>query len=328
MEFPPGEVVRITGRSLLVLLVWVSLAANGRTSNQDADTIIGHVTASEGLWCDSAHFDCTSPNTKNVVGRMYRVHSGARFVRMGAITGHEWLRIRSYINGSEVTFNCSVAVDCKDAPDLQRLYSTDTDSEPNGILAAFLQAIRRIASTEPVVYERYRQGILRAENPLNNLQDGVARVDPQGLHLDQALSALASGDYQLELCRLDQRADLHCPSEPHPFKLRWNPGRPRPWAIHNFQPGLYRLYLCQQTSAGFVRTDNYASVLAVSPASYGRLNREFQDAVTVTKSWNDDDPTVSTLLQMYLQYLAFRPSVKSPNTSRGTVHRNDPNTKN
>jgi hypothetical protein len=305
---------------------------NGGTKIQETDSMIGHITASEGLWCDSAHHDCTMPDAKNAVSRMYPVRIGAKFVRMGAITGHEWLRIRSYISGLEVKFDCSIAVDCKDALDLQRLYPSEGAAGPGGILAAFLQAIRRIASTEPVIYERYRQGILRAENRVNNLQNGVARLDVQGLHLDQAVSSLAAGDYELELCRIDRWADLHCLSEPHPFKFHWDPVHRQSRVIHNFRPGLYRLYMCQKVSAGFIRTDNYASILAVGPAAFGRLNHEFQDVVTSTQRWVADDATVGTMLQMYLQYMAFRRDIsgsgKAQRASRTGVSTNGASPKN
>src|SRR5947199_7131873 len=123
------------GWLVLLLVLLASSAAQGRI-NQEGDAPIGHVTASAGLWCDSAHDVCATPNAKNVVGRMYPVRIGARFVRMGAITGHEWLLLRSYITGSEVRFECSVAVDCKDVPDLQRLYPPEGAPGPNGVLAA------------------------------------------------------------------------------------------------------------------------------------------------------------------------------------------------
>jgi hypothetical protein len=295
----------------LFLYLFLASSAQGHADARDPNLTIGHVIAFGGLWCDSTVYDCKTPNGKNIIGRMYPVRRGAKLVRMGALTGREWLRVRSYLTGLEVTFTCSIAVDCRDLLDLERLYPAEGEAGPDGILAAFLKAIRRMAATEPVVYERYRQGLMRAESPVNTMQDALARLDAQGLHLEQVLIRLPLGSYELEVCRIDQKAALRCPSEPHPAKFHWDPDHQHPWALRDVQPGLYRLYVCQATSKGFVRTDSYASVLALDATAYARLSPEFHAVASLARDWASDDPTASTMLRMYLQDMAFRSSARA-----------------
>ena len=301
--------------------IWFFLAlALLQSAAAQQTTIIGHVIASDGVWCDTTYSNCKEPDTKNIVGTMYPVRSQARLVRMGSLTGHEWLRIRSYFTGSVVVFDCSDAVDCKESLDLQRLYPDEGKPEQPSILAALLQVLRHLASTEPMVYERYRQGILRAEYKHGNIKDSVERLDARGLQLDQALDSLDAGDYALELCAIDRKASVRCPDDPQSQKYHWNRDHPKALLVHNLQPGLYRLYLCEKTSSGFIRTDNYASLLAVRPTRYIEMKQEFEGVVAVMKDWADQDVTIGNMSRMYLHEMAFRTNFggNSPDLTHGT----------
>ena len=293
--------------------VWVLVVVCSCAVAQDG-RLIGHVVATNGLWCDETLHSCGKPLPGNTVGILFPVRSDSRLRRTGILTGHEWIDIRSYMTGTIVVFDCSVAIDCAEDLDLQKLYPQAGQPAASSTAEAFFDAIRRLLATEPAVLDRYRQGSLRSVSAKGSLRDTVIRFDGPRMSVNQILEQMPDGSYSLELCPIDGHAAVHCASTA-PSRYRWIKSNPVPWARSNFTPGLYRIYVCSKIGDFFIRSDNFASVYVVPPDKYSDARRLFQHALEVTKDWDPDDPTTRPLMSIYLHALAYQSASRYTGTA-------------
>lgn len=287
------------------LITGLVLLAAFEAASTTPVAVIGHVVALDGLWCDTSRFDCSAVSSSNVMGALYPVRFTSRLVRLRSISGNEWIRIRSDVSGNLLQFDCSTVVDCTKPLDLERLkLLANETSGAAGILGDLLSAVRMLATEKPALYERYRQALLRGMNMDLRINDTVSLLDSDGLHLENSFSGLPAGTLFIELCRINREGVVLATPEPHPLRYQWNPKKPQALRS-NISVGLYRIYMCQNSTSGFLRSDSYADVLVERSPKFKHLKADLDQLDSVVKTEADSDPTLRSMLKIYLYNLAF-----------------------
>jgi len=261
-------------KKLRMLAPLVFLGATGYAQ------VIGTVVNTQGTWCDASHQECHSQDFQGL-WRMYPVRRDSRLVRVGRTTGQESIVIRSRWGALE-SFDCSKPreLGCKDPLDLDRL--VPAVREKNAI-TAFLDAVLQLAADRPKVYDNLSQGIVTRGSDWHSLSDAVVELREGGLDLQNVLDRWETGEYLLQLCRLD--------------------GSDR---TSNLNPGLYRIYLCEVNSGIAVRTSKYAEILVAEKPRVQQLANDFREVLDATSDWDTTDPTAPALRRAYLYVLESR----------------------
>jgi hypothetical protein len=169
-----------------------------------------------------------------------------------------------------------------------------------------MDAVMQLASDRPAVYESIRQGILRAPSGELHLHDAVAKIRADGIEIGNVVEDLKTGSYLLELCPADTLQQINCPDESKPITYRWDTKQPRLYPLPGIRGGLYRLYLCDDTTGIALRTSNYADILGASDNQYAAWAERFAEVVRVTRAMEATDPTIVVLRRVYLHSIAIR----------------------
>src|ERR1700683_2076896 len=269
----------------------------------DAPQAIGAVVSAQGTWCDEAHLQCQDSSFHGL-WKMYPVQMDSKLVRLGQISGHEVLVIRSRWGVLE-TFDCSTPreLGCKSSLNLARMVPAQPQKN---VYTALFDAVTELASAQPKVYDNLRQGFLRTRGPGSRLADGVVEWREDGLNLESVFADYGARDFLLELGPLSDAAEPQCPAQPAVSKYSWDPAHPAAFPATGIQPGLYRLYLCQDLQGAAQRTTFYADLLIAPPARYRELVGEYQQVFAATRDWDADDPTAPAMRRAYLYELARR----------------------
>jgi hypothetical protein len=266
--------------------------------------VIGAVVNTQGTWCDAGHQECHSQDFRGL-WRMYPIRRDSRLIRVGRTTGRESIVIRSR-SGALESFDCSKPreLGCKDPLDLDRL--VPAVSEKNAI-TAFLDAVLQLAADRPKIYDDFSQGIVTRGSDWHPLSDAVVELrEGGGLDLQNVLDSLETGEYWLQLCRLDDSDRTGCSDVTVPIKYSWNPKKPVSFPTVNLNPGLYRIYVCEVNSSVPVKTRKYAEILVAEQPRAQQLANDFRQVVNATQPWDKTDPTAPALRRAYLYVLDSR----------------------
>jgi hypothetical protein len=289
--------------SLLALIALIAAAFGAGYTSADTAQVIGRVVSTQGTWCDQAHLKCEA-NDSQTVGQMYAVQANSKLVRVGEVSGRETIVIRSRW-GEPVTFDCSNPreLGCQNSLNLSPLMP----AEPHqNVYTSFFDAVTQLASDQPKVYDSLRQGILRTRGPGSRLADGVVQLRDGGLRFENVLVKYGAGDFLLELCPLGNTGEPACPPQPAPVKYSWDPAHPAPFPAAGVQPGLYRLYQCEDRQGGVERTPFFADLLIAAEPHYAQLSADYQHVLDATRDWDSSDPTAPAMRRAYLYELARR----------------------
>src|SRR5436190_15130533 len=88
--------------SATVFLGLVAAAHTAQTTCRDC--IVAHLIEVRGAWCDQRYQECSNAASDRLA-RMSPVRRDSQVVRIGKITGNEFIRVRSHINGKSLTFD-------------------------------------------------------------------------------------------------------------------------------------------------------------------------------------------------------------------------------
>ena len=263
--------------------------------------VIGQVVRTDGLWCDKTHQNCATEKLQ----KMSWVYKDSQLIRPGKSEPQDFVEIRSRW-GTLAKFDCSEPreLGCKEALNLSRLIP---DSPQDSFWPALVDAVYKLAATQPKAYNSLAQGILITRGSPAGLEDGVVRLDEGKLAVNSVVKNLAAGTYLLELCRLTENEKPDCPSLPKTIDYDWEPDQAKPLQVGSIATGTYRLYLCDTQFGVLVRTRNYADMIVAAGADYRRLDQEFERIVSATKAWDRSDPTAPVMRRIYLHTLAAKP---------------------
>jgi hypothetical protein len=287
----------------LFLLALIAATFGAAYASADTVQVIGRVVSTQGTWCDKLLHKCEA-NDSPIVGQMYAVQANSKLVRVGEVSGRETIVIRSRW-GVPVTFDCSNPreLGCQNSLNLSPLIP----AEPRqNVYTSFFDAVTQLASDQPKVYDSLRQGILRTRGPGSMLTDGVVQLRDGGLRFEGVLAKYGAGDFLLELCPLADTGESACPPQPAPVKYSWDPAHPVPFPAAGVQPGLYRLYLCEDRQGSVERTPFFADLLIAAEPHYAQLRADYQHVLDATRDWDSNDPTAPALRRAYLYELARR----------------------
>jgi hypothetical protein len=262
---------------------------------------IGIVVDTKGVWCDEAHLQC-DPQKFAGLWRLYAVQEDSKLIRVGAVTGHEYIVIRSR-SGALEKYDCASSREagCKVSLDLTRLSPANPEKTHEN---SFLDDVMDLASTRPAVYDRLSQSLSTTRSPGGQqLNDGVAKLVGTSLDIKTVFESSAAGEYLLELCPEDDNTNPVCPSEPKPVKYSWNPKQPAEFPANGIHEGFYRLYFCEENSGTAVRTSRFAELLVSGQSRADELADNFRRVRDATAKWDSTDPTAPALRRVYLHSL-------------------------
>jgi hypothetical protein len=154
-----------------------------------------------------------------------------------------------------------------------------------------------------VVQGHFRGGIVHAVSRGDGIDDGVARIDGEQLHLEPLLKHLPDGTHLLRFTLLS--ADKSAPAaEPLSFTFDWHADQPQALAAQGLKPGLYQVQLLNKRSRQ--PTGAQATVLVASGTAFDEAQAAFEQAVAVTRKWDEATraKAAASFLAAYLEALA------------------------
>jgi hypothetical protein len=276
-------------KGLPLLLLCLLVGAKAEASRE-----IGYVIDAHGAWYDS-HQQRITP--------MYLVYEDSQLVRKNSPSTEDYIRIRSFATGKAESFECKEPLKCNGPLDLSGLFAV-RESTAGG----FLEAIRILVSGHREAYQHYARALSRNISVGKGLEDGVARVGPDGLDLENIFRGVPLGTYLLELCVVNGNGDHNCGPKPEALPFFWKPGENPLWKKHAVAPGLYQLNVCEDVEGRILRSPESVFVIAAKAEKYDKLRSEFDRAADQARAWaraDPPDPAAASVLRAYMHYLSL-----------------------
>lgn len=155
-----------------------------------------------------------------------------------------------------------------------------------------------------VVQGHFGGGIVHAVSRGDGIDDGVARLDGEQLQLAALLKHLPNGSHLLRFTAVSADKAAAETAQPLTFVLNWKAEQPTALEAKCLTPGLYQVHLLNKRTRQ--PTGAHATVLVAAGEKFDETNRAFEQAVAVTRKWDDATRTkaAAAFLAAYLQALA------------------------
>lgn len=154
---------------------------------------------------------------------------------------------------------------------------------------------------------RYRGGVVQAASRGQDLLvDGLVRLKDGQVDFAPLMGELPDGTWTFRLRPrkgADKKSDTR-PAEARELTVKWLSGESAVSAANGLPPGLYDLQLVNSRTKRPV--GNAVCVLICPDKTYSKQSAAFEEAVSLTKSWKDDeaDEAAIDFLRAYLEELA------------------------
>jgi hypothetical protein len=179
--------------------------------------------------------------------------------------------------------------------------SSNDISQPKPL--RLFQIIREFLISRPDELDRFRQVLIRSDKS-GLTTDGIVESNGNSIRLSGVFHASEIGHYRLAAAPADSSVTNGC-EEGIDLRVRWDPNHAADWIPAKISPGLYRLYVCEQDSTPFNKLSDYSLILVSRQERYQDLLLKLSELDEITRTWADDDPTISTLRRIYLDYLRY-----------------------
>jgi hypothetical protein len=138
------------------------------------------------------------------------------------------------------------------------------------------------------------------------LHDSVVKLTNGQIDLSPAFKNMEKGEYRLNFQPISHDKTSESGVSLPPFPLPWDPEHPTPVAVEGLRPDLYKVGISVAESYTEDHEPVEVWVLVQEPGTYEKTAAAFQEAVALTKQWNEELTRSSTrgFLRAYLEYLA------------------------
>jgi len=233
---------------------------------------------------------------------MYIVYEDSELVRKDPLSNQDYIRIRSFASPDKPqSFECEHSLQCTVPLDLSRFRGENN-------AGGFLEAIRILVSGHQDAYQHYARALSRNASVGKGLEDGVARIGPDGIDFRSVFRGVPSGTYLLELCVVGENGTHDCGPKPDAVAFSWKPGEISLWKKHGMVSGLYQLNVCEEIDGRILRSPEPVFVILTTTERYDKLQAEFDKAAEQARAWaaaDPPDPAALSVLRAYMHYLNF-----------------------
>lgn len=164
------------------------------------------------------------------------------------------------------------------------------------------------------VAERWQQHPDKYVNPMSRgsaLQETVLLLREGAVDLSPAIRRVASGRHSLQMQIIeDGSSGADQPPPPPPLEFKWDARLPSPVYARMLNPGLYALYLDNNSDERLSAADADAWVLVSPPDKYQKDLSQFRTAEALANKWGSDvgADVGPRFLRAYLEHLSTTPA--------------------